>query len=73
MRIESGIPIPSSRHTNPAINELRDTFKKMKVGQSVVVDWLKENAQIYHTARDVGARVSIRKVDGQGWRVWRVA
>lgn len=64
IKIESGIPIP--RHPNRC--GFAETFKNMKVGDSVLFDKL---ASFHSMAKQLGGKVVTRK-EGAGWRVWRI-
>lgn len=69
--IESHVPMPEGRfHDNGLYATLRKTLKEMTDGQSFV--W-SENTMIYRAAQEAGVKVKTRKINGEGYRVWRVS
>lgn len=67
--IESGVPMPRGFWRSDGRQaSLRLTLASMNVGDSFL--W-NENHAIYGAAKDIGAKIKVRKEDGKGWRVWR--
>lgn len=68
--IDSHVPMPEGRFAQTGLYQtLRQTFKDMKDGQSFV--W-SENVMIYRAAKEAGVIIKSRKLNGEGYRVWRV-
>lgn len=70
IKIESDIPIMPRRIPNSKYREAYELMVKMECGQSFI--W-HENTSIYRVAKVLGISVKTRKLDGTGYRVWRVA
>jgi hypothetical protein len=76
--IESGIPIPTSRGINPSPTGPRTEWTRalsaLEVGQSVFTGDRKEyKAAEQFAIRSRPKQFALRKIAGQGWRVWRTA
>jgi hypothetical protein len=75
--IETGIPIPTPRggHGSGRKGPLTDWTKlvaALDVGQSVMTPEYREfKAADQWVARQKPKQYAIRKIPGQGWRVWR--
>lgn len=67
-KIDKNIPIPMK---GCGVSETKELFKRMEVGDSVVVKSAAEIAKIYYCARRLSGGIVSRKVKG-GFRVWRV-
>lgn len=67
MKIEQGIPLPK-RIQKPS--ELQVGLLAMRPGQSFI--W-SNNRSPYIVAKRLGLKISIRKIDGEGYRVWFVS
>lgn len=67
MKIETNIPIPSGRGRE---NGLAATFRKMKVGNSVV--FIGGVGGVFTTAKLAGIKVTTRKEAAGGVRIWRI-
>lgn len=68
MKIEKGVPIPTSASAG-----LTALLRRMKVWDSAVVP--KNSVFIYSTAVQLfggGGHVTVRKIDGNFCRVWRI-
>lgn len=68
--IENGIMLPKGNQS-PAgrTAQLREAISKMKFGQSFM--WA-DNFLPYDAAEQIGATISTRKINGSGYRVWKV-
>lgn len=78
--IEEGVPLPESDNRGKggaARNPLTDwtkTLDKLQPGQSTITPELKDfKAAQQFKVRRPEKKFAIRKVDREGWRVWRVA
>lgn len=68
--IESGVPMPRGFWRSDGVQaSLRLTLASLPVGHSFI--W-SDNSAPYRAAKDIGAKIKVRKEDGKGWRVWRV-
>lgn len=74
IKIERGIPLPHGhRAITSEIGTLRNLIGKMKPGDSAQYNFGRLSQQMaYRAAAHVGATVATRKVNGRGYRVWRV-
>jgi len=72
MNIEKDIPIPPTR-SNPesGLSRLRAIMRQLRVGESFV--WPHGTSLPYEAAKTVGIRITKRKLDAKGWRIWRRA
>lgn len=70
IKIEKGIDVPDCRWaTEGEFFELREVLRKMKVGESF--RW--HNSQnVYRAARQLNVKVISRKLNGSGYRIWKV-
>lgn len=69
-KIETGIPMPERRCLDSELSEMRAALRKMKVGDSFT--YSRNQSRPYEAARKVGVRISMRKINGEGWRVWLI-
>lgn len=63
IKIESNIPIPLTR---------KMALKTMKKGDSFLVDSHVTRQNILRTAQQIRVKVISRKVNGCGYRIWRI-
>lgn len=69
-RIERNVPIPPrGRWLDSNALRLRQAMLEMKVGHSFV--W-HEHSSPFRAAKELGINITTRKMNGQGYRVWRV-
>lgn len=65
--IEKNVPVPRTMRSSKNLN----LFRKMEVGDSVVLSKRNEVANLKALIRSRGFRAVERKLqDGTGWRVW---
>lgn len=69
-KIESGIPIPNQE--TKRMSEVSLIVMKMKRGQSFVVNSEGHRSTAYTAAKRSHRRLTTRKIDGRGIRIWRV-
>lgn len=69
IKIECGIPAPTGRESGKQ-EVLRQAFRKMKSGDSFL--WTCPRS-VYRTAQLMGIKVRTRKLNGEGYRVWRIS
>jgi hypothetical protein len=70
--IESDVPLKETKGRPPSVE--RQIMKALNVGQSFLIEDAARAMHARWTAPKLTpAKYSIRKVVGQGWRVWRVA
>lgn len=73
--IEKGVPIPDGYQRTDGASKT-SVIRTMVVGDSFMLEGAQPGEKAVYTwrntARNVGAKVAIRKVDG-GCRVWRTA
>ena len=68
--IESGHAMPKGRQIlTSQLGALRAAIKQMRSGQSFV--W-HDNRHPYKAAQQVNATIKTVKLNGQGYRIWRV-
>jgi hypothetical protein len=70
MHIEKDIPIPQEGRRMD--QELRETSDAMRAGDSVLFENEKEALAVRRRIYQIGGKAVIRKVNGIGWRVWKV-
>lgn len=63
IKIEKGIPVPSGRTL------LVDALRSMSIGDSFV---LSRKTNVHSSARQIGIKVSFRRISETENRVWRV-
>lgn len=68
IKIDHGIPVPPSR----PVSKWEPILRAMKTGDSFVVPKLFECQAILRVAMKSGLIVTTRKLNGDGWRVWRI-
>jgi hypothetical protein len=71
IKIERGIPIPNNRYAGVQA-VIREAFRKMEVGESCVIPET-ANSGAYQCAKQVRIQIKTRKLNGDGYRVWRTA
>lgn len=65
--IEKNVPVPRTMRSSKSL----DLFRKMEVGDSVVLSKRKDVNNVKALIRSRGFRAVERKLqDGAGWRVW---
>jgi hypothetical protein len=70
LKIETNIPLPQENLATHGIGfELRSALARMSPGDSFV---FRENRSPFRAAQQIGARITTRKLDGQGYRVWLI-
>lgn len=72
-KICSGIPCPTGRQNPDTVfGRLRVDISRLKPGSDQYFDWngVWQN-EIYRAAKETGARITTRKLDNGGWRIWR--
>lgn len=70
--IERGFPIPT--HQRSKLHEMRLALSSMSYGDSFVYDQGRhDTSDVHRAAREVGVKVKTTKLDGGGFRVWRVS
>jgi hypothetical protein len=79
MKIEKGIPIPD-RMRRPykkrsvfIDNELNVTLSKLRAGDSFVITEDRRRCNCYLRAVKLKITITTRKINGEGWRIWRTA
>jgi hypothetical protein len=67
-KLENGVPVPTSKKWGPY------PLGKMKIGQSFLLssDDESERTTVHRCARRLKIRIATR-VEGETWRVWRIA
>ena len=68
--IECGVPIPP--RYNKSTSELFNTLGRMKVGDSIKVPNETVACYAWQWAKKNGFKIVRRKLDGDGFRIWRV-
>jgi hypothetical protein len=68
INIESGRPMPVGWIGTKA-NAIQNALLAMKAGESF--DWA-SNKDVYRASKSVGVAVKVVKLNGTGYRVWRV-
>lgn len=63
-------PAPGRKVSESELGTLRQIFEAMKPGDSF--EW-PSNKQVYRAANEVKAKVRTRKLNGTGYRVWRIS
>ena len=72
IQIERGIEMPEGRHAlDGALADLRKALLKMKPGESF--KWALHYKAPYDAAKQLKIKIATRKINGEGYRVWRVA
>ncbi len=73
IKIESNVPMNGVGQHNSyrKYSVLFETFDKMDVSQSIVVDEMKKINSIRQYARRFDKTISYRKLDKNAWRIWR--
>ena len=71
IKVDSGIPMPKRRFAlGGNLTAVRGALEGMKVGDSFM--W-GSNKCAFLAAKQLGVKITTRKVDGEGYRVWRKA
>ena len=72
LRIEDGIPLPPrGQQPDSRSGQMRAALARLQPGQSFV--WDGHWSIVYSAARAVGCRVTTRKLETGGIRVWKIA
>ena len=73
IKIENNIPIGKVGEQNAfqKHRELYETFDRMEVSQSIVLDSMKKINSVRSYARKNNKTICYRKLDEQVWRIWR--
>ena len=66
-QLEEGVPLPTSGQG--WITDLSGLLGAMKPGQSFITE---DNKTIYRAAKKAGCRVRLHKLDGAGFRCWKL-
>jgi hypothetical protein len=66
--IETNVPIPKLGTTQ--WSKMTITIRNMAIGDSFV--YPNNNTAPYKAAKKAGIKIRTSKVNGEGWRVWRV-
>jgi hypothetical protein len=69
--IESGIPVPKLRHRTPRA-VWNNALRAMKPNQSFKVDSDMKRIAVLKAAKHLSMQVVTRKLDGEGYRIWRI-
>jgi hypothetical protein len=69
IKIETGIPPPPKYRANSGLHLMREAIKNLKPGESFL--W-PSVSHPYFAASQVGAKITCRKDEKGGWRVWRI-
>lgn len=70
LEIERGIPIPGKHLSSLAIARVRAALLKAKPGDSFMI--VTPSTEPYRIAAGLNMKITMRKINGEGWRVWRV-
>ncbi len=68
IKIEHGIPAPTGRNYGDVIEAIRS----MKIGDSFLFPAIDRNTP-YASARRLGIKIKMRRVDDDNVRIWRVS
>jgi hypothetical protein len=68
IKIEKGIPVPGWGFAE----DIRRALRCMEVGDSFGLEYGDKQIHIYDLAGQAGVRVKVRKMNGEGYRVWRI-
>lgn len=68
-KIEKGIPVLERTASN---RTWRNLLEKMSIGDSFVVLREPERRSVIRSAHYAGMKVVTRKVNGEGWRIWKM-
>ena len=66
MQIEKNIPVPPARRSKIKI------VSDMNIGDSVLCDTYEQAMSLRDALRYRGLKYTTRKIENQGWRVWRL-
>ena len=67
MQIEKNIPVPPARRSKIEI------VSDMNIGDSVLCDTYEQAMSLRDALRYRGLKYTTRKIENEGWRVWRLA
>ena len=65
--IDKGVPIPKWKCA-----EIRATLRVMKIGDSFAWQDAGERHQIYRLAKQSKRKIIMRKINAEGYRIWRI-
>jgi len=68
--IDHNIPVPARGVAGSAMSRMREALSGMEVGDSFL--WSRDNKHPYKAAKQLGCRITTQKVNGNGWRIWRI-
>lgn len=68
--IDHNIPVPPRSIAGSAMSRMREALSGMKPGDSFI--WTADNKHPFKAAKQVGCRITTKKLNGNGWRVWRI-
>ena len=67
MQIEKNVPVP------PAGRSKIEIINDMEIGDSVLCETYEQAMSLRDALRYRGLKYTTRKLENQGWRVWRLA
>jgi hypothetical protein len=67
MQIEKNVPVP------PAGRSKIEIINDMEIGDSVLCETYEQAMSLRDALRYRGLKYTTRKIENQGWRVWRLA
>jgi len=67
MQIEKNVPVP------PAGRSKIEIINDMEIGDSVLCGTYEQAMSLRDALRYRGLKYTTRKIENQGWRVWRLA
>ncbi len=69
MTIEKGIPIPPKQFR---VGKWTNLIRSMQNADSFIVDTENELKTALSAAKRIGVKAISRKIDGEGFRIWRI-
>jgi len=71
VKIEKGIKLPPGRCAlEGQLYQLRSVLDSMQAGDSFL--WKQPSHNAYKAANQLGIKISTRKINGSGYRIWRI-
>jgi hypothetical protein len=67
MQIEKNVPVP------PAGRSKIEIINDMEIGDSVLCETYEQAMSLRDALRYRGLKYTTRKIENEGWRVWRLA
>ena len=67
MQIEKNVPVP------PAGRSKIERINDMEIGDSVLCETYEQAMSLRDALRYRGLKYTTRKIENEGWRVWRLA